>query len=60
MEIDKILAFLNIMSDKLDGITEDIAENGCSFRSIEEINLLIGDALVIKGVIKDSCIEKCK
>lgn len=48
------------MSDKLDGITEDIAENGCSFKSIEEINLLIGDALVIKGVIKDSCIEKCK
>lgn len=56
MEIDKILAFLNIMSDKLDDIGEHIAENGCTYKAIQELDYLIGDASIIKAVIKENCI----
>ena len=58
MDKDKILAFIDIMSVKLDDIREHIAENGCTHKAIEEFNHLIGDVLVIKAVIKDNCIEK--
>lgn len=56
MENYKIAEFIYLMAKKLDELSDDVAKNGCRFATIQELDHLVGDALTIKAVIKDSCI----